>query len=88
MSKEISITRPTIKLEVNCGLVRKAQLRDALNASLWEFDKAISHLIKTDPDFKAAYLPFLKKWSMPERLAIQFVEHVCPGWEVEVVLEG
>lgn len=86
MSKDISITRPTIKLEVSCGLVRKAQLRDALNATMWEFDKAITFLLETDPDFKKAYEPNFKKWSVPEALAIKFVEHICPGWEIEVVV--
>jgi len=86
MSNSVIINRPKIQLEVSCGLVRKAQLREALNASMWEFDKAIKYLMEHDSVFKDDYLPYLKKWSMPERLAIEFVEHVCPGWEVEVVV--
>jgi len=84
MSKEVTIIRPKIKLEVSCGLVRKAQLRDALKASMWEFNMVLTFLLETDADFEKAYEPYLKKWSVPEALAIRFVEHVCPGWEVEV----
>ena len=86
MSKEITIIRPKIKLEVSCGLVRKAQLRVAVNASMWEFDKVITFLLETDSEFEKAYQPYLKKWSVSEALAMRFVEHVCPGWEVEVVV--
>ncbi len=82
--KEIDITRPVIRLEVQCGLVRKAQLREALNASVWEFDKVIKHLCEKEAYFKSAYAPYLKKWSLPEQLAIRFVQHVCPGWEILV----
>jgi len=53
-----------IKLEVNCGLVRKTQLRDALNTLMWEFDKALTFLLEADADFKKAYEPYLKKWSV------------------------
>lgn len=86
MSKEITINRPKIRLEVSCGLVRKAHLRNELNASNWEFEKVITFLFETDAEFVKAYEPYLKKWSVPEALAIRFVEHVCPGWEVEMVI--
>jgi hypothetical protein len=82
----MEINRPKITLESSCGLVRKAQLREALNASMWEFAKTIKHLCEYDKDFEVAYLPYLKNWSMPVKLATQFVEHVCPGWEVEIVV--
>ena len=81
----MEITRPTITLQVQCGLVRKAQLKEALNASSWEFDKAIKHLSEKDKEFEKAYQPHFKTWSIPEALAIRLVEHVCPGYGVEVV---
>ena len=87
MTNDNQIDFPVIDVPVHCGMVKKSIIREITNASLYEFEATLSILRKNDEDFAKEYEEhWYKSWSLSEKLALQVITHLYPGYRVRVVL--
>lgn len=87
MTDDTLIDYPVIDVPVRGGKVKKAIIREITNASQYEYETTVDALRRKDKAFAEEYALWSKSWSLPEKMALQFVTYLYPGYRVRVVLK-
>ena len=78
---------PVLEVPVQCGMIRKAVIRQVTNATPYELKLTMEMLSARDEEFARTYDKWRWSWSLPQAMALRLIRHLNPGYQMKVVLE-